>query len=399
MSVGRTAHKQAANLEKNVQTPNKFGYLCLDIRKNMPVLEKIVISDFRNIQLQELEFSPNINCISGNNGEGKTNLLDAIYYLSMTKSAFASSDKFNFRHGTEEFSIAGNYRMENGLSSRFALKMTSKGEKKVRRDDKPYPKVSSHVGVLPIVMVSPSDISMVSESGEERRRFVNAVLSQMDREYMSSMQQYNRLLMQRNRMLKDMDVDRSLMEVIDMKMSALAEPVYQARKRFVDELNPIVAEYYKAVSGGSEQVDIEYESELSKAGLDQILSASFDKDRMLKYTSSGIQRDDFAFRMNGHPIRRYGSQGQQKSFLVSLKFAQYEIMKRNYGFAPMLLLDDVFDKLDMGRISNLLQMVASNDFGQIFITDSNKVRMAGIVDGLTQDRAYFETSSGTFTRI
>ena len=395
----RTAHKQAANLEKNVQTPNKFGYLCLDIRKNMPVLEKIVISDFRNIQLQELEFSPNINCISGNNGEGKTNLLDAIYYLSMTKSAFASSDKFNFRHGTEEFSIAGNYRMENGLSSRFALKMTSKGEKKVRRDDKPYPKVSSHVGVLPIVMVSPSDISMVSESGEERRRFVNAVLSQMDREYMSSMQQYNRLLMQRNRMLKDMDVDRSLMEVIDMKMSALAEPVYQARKRFVDELNPIVAEYYKAVSGGSEQVDIEYESELSKAGLDQILSASFDKDRMLKYTSSGIQRDDFAFRMNGHPIRRYGSQGQQKSFLVSLKFAQYEIMKRNYGFAPMLLLDDVFDKLDMGRISNLLQMVASNDFGQIFITDSNKVRMAGIVDGLTQDRAYFETSSGTFTRI
>ena len=399
MSVGRTAHKQAANLEKNVQTPNKFGYLCLDIRKNMPVLEKIVISDFRNIQLQELEFSPNINCISGNNGEGKTNLLDAIYYLSMTKSAFASSDKFNFRHGTEEFSIAGNYRMENGLSSRFALKMTSKGEKKVRRDDKPYPKVSSHVGVLPIVMVSPSDISMVSESGEERRRFVNAVLSQMDREYMSAMQQYNRLLMQRNRMLKDMDVDRSLMEVIDMKMSALAEPVYQARKRFVDELNPIVAEYYKAVSGGSEQVDIEYESELSKAGLDQILSASFDKDRMLKYTSSGIQRDDFAFRMNGHPIRRYGSQGQQKSFLVSLKFAQYEIMKRNYGFAPMLLLDDVFDKLDMGRISNLLQMVASNDFGQIFITDSNKVRMAGIVDGLTQDRAYFETSSGTFTRI
>ena len=395
----RTAHKQAANLEKNVQTPNKFGYLCLDIIKNMPVLEKIVISDFRNIQLQELEFSPNVNCISGNNGEGKTNLLDAIYYLSMTKSAFVASDKFNFRHGTEEFSIAGNYRMENGLSSRFALKMTSKGEKKVRRDDKPYPKVSSHVGVLPIVMVSPSDISMVSDSGEERRRFVNAVLSQMDREYMSAMQQYNRLLMQRNRMLKEMDVDRSLLEVIDMKMSALAEPVYQARMRFVEELNPIVAEYYKAVSGGSEQVDIEYESELSKAGLDQLLSASFDKDRMLKYTSSGIQRDDFAFRMNGHPIRRYGSQGQQKSFLVSLKFAQYEIMKRNYGFAPILLLDDVFDKLDMGRISNLLQMVASNDFGQIFITDSNKVRMAGIVDGLTQDRAYFETSAGTFTRI
>lgn len=365
----------------------------------MPVLEKIVIADYRNIQLQEIDFSPNINCISGNNGEGKTNLLDAIFYLSMTKSAFASSDKFNFRHGTEEFSIAGTYRMPNGLSSRFALKMTSKGEKKVKRDDKPYQKVSEHVGVLPVVMVSPADVSMVSESGDERRRFVNAVLSQMDREYMSAMQQYNRLLLQRNKMLKDMVVDRALLEVIDMRMSALAEPIYKARKQFIQDLKPIVVEYYKALSGDSEQVDIQYESELSDTSLESILAASFEKDRIMKHTTSGIHRDDFAFTMNGHPIRRFGSQGQQKSFLVSLKFAQYEIMKRNYGYAPILLLDDVFDKLDMGRISNLLQMVASNDFGQIFITDSNKVRMAGIVDGLTQDRAYFETSGGMFTRI
>ena len=365
----------------------------------MPVLEKIVISDFRNIELQELEFSPNINCISGNNGEGKTNLLDAIYYLSMTKSAFASSDKYTFRYGTEEFSISGTYRMENGLSSRFSLKMTTKGEKKVKRDDKAYGKVSEHVGILPIVMVSPADISMVSESGEERRRFVNAVLSQMDREYMTSLQQYNRLLQQRNKMLKEMDPDRSLLEVIDMRMSALAEPIYQARKKFVEDLKPIIAEYYKAVSGGSEQVDIEYESELSKASLEELLAVSYDKDRILKYTTAGLQRDDFAFKMNGWPIRRHGSQGQQKSFLVSLKFAQYEIMKKNYGFAPVLLLDDVFDKLDMGRISNLLEMVSGKDFGQIFITDSNKVRMSGIVDGLTQDRAYFETTAGVFRKI
>ncbi|MBO5709389.1 MAG: DNA replication and repair protein RecF [Bacteroidales bacterium] len=365
----------------------------------MPILEKIVISDFRNIILQELEFSPNVNCVSGNNGEGKTNLLDAIYYLSMTKSAFALSDKFNFRHGTEEFSLSGLYRMENGLSSRFSVKMTSKGEKKMKRDEKQYGKVSEHIGVLPVVMVSPSDISMVSESGEERRRFVNAVLSQMDREYMTSLQQYNRLLLQRNKMLKEQDVDRGLLEVIDIRMSAFAEPVFQARKKFVEELTPIVQEYYKALSGDSEQVSIEYDSELSKASLEQILAASYDKDRALKYTSAGIQRDDFLFKMNGHPIRRYGSQGQQKSFLVSLKFAQYELMKKNYGFAPVLLLDDVFDKLDMSRISNLLEMVASNDFGQIFITDSNKVRMAGIVDKLTQDRAYFDTSAGTFRRL
>ena len=365
----------------------------------MPILEKIVISDFRNIQLQELDFSPNVNCISGNNGEGKTNLLDAIYYLSMTKSAFATSDKFSFRHGADEFSLSGTYRMENGLSSRFAMKMTSKGEKKVRRDDKAYGKVSDHVGILPIVMVSPSDISMVSESGEERRRFVNSVLSQMDREYMSSLQQYNRLLLQRNRMLKEHDHDRSLLEIIDMRMAACAEPVHQARRNFIDELRPIVADYYRDISGGTELVDIIYESELSKASLDMILQSSYEKDRIMKYTSSGVQRDDFIFVMNGHPIRRCGSQGQQKSFLVALKFAQYEIMKRKYGFAPMLLLDDVFDKLDMGRVSNLLQMVTGNDFGQIFITDSNKVRMAGIVDGLTRDRAYFDTVQGTFTRL
>jgi DNA replication and repair protein RecF len=365
----------------------------------MPVLEKIVISDFRNIELQELEFSPNINCISGNNGEGKTNLLDAVYYLSMTKSAFASSDKFTFRHGTEEFSIAGTYRMENGLASRFALKMTTKGEKKVKRDDKPYNKVSEHVGVLPVVMVSPADISMVSESGEERRKFVNAVLSQMDHEYLVALQQYNRLLLQRNKMLKDMNPDRSLLEVIDMRMAALADPIYKARKKFVEDLKPIVSEYYRLVSGGSEEVDITYETEMDKAPLDQLLAASYDRDRALRYTSSGLQRDDFGFTMNGWPLRRHGSQGQQKSFLVSLKFAQYEIMKRSYGFAPLLLLDDVFDKLDMGRISNLLQMVSGKDFGQIFITDSNKVRMSGIVDVLTQDRAYFETSAGTFKKI
>ncbi len=365
----------------------------------MPILEKIVISDFRNIQLQELEFSPNVNCISGNNGEGKTNLLDAIYYLSMTKSAFATSDRFTFRHGTEEFSLSGTYRMENGLASRFSLKMSTKGEKKIRRDDKPYGKVSEHVGVLPIVMVSPSDISMVSESGEERRRFVNAVLSQMDREYMTSLQQYNRLLLQRNRMLKDMQADQSLLEVIDMKMSSLAEPIFKARKQFVEDLKPLVAEYYRTLSGDAEQIGIEYESELSKAPLDLLLASSYEKDRIMKYTTSGIQRDDFIFTMNGHPIRRCGSQGQQKSFLVSLKFAQYEIMKGNYGFAPVLLLDDVFDKLDMGRISNLLQMVASKDFGQIFITDSNKVRMSGIVDGLTRDRAYYETVKGTFNKL
>lgn len=365
----------------------------------MPTLKKIVLQDFRNIVFQELAFSPKINCISGNNGEGKTNLLDAVWYLSMTKSAFASSDRFNFRHGTDAFALAGTYSMHSGPEARFSVQVDRSGEKKVRRDDKMYDKISEHIGVLPIVMVSPSDISLVSDSGEERRRFVNAVLSQMDREYLSSVQQYNRLLFQRNRMLKGGNPDEDLLGVFDFKMSELAAFIYAARERFVQDLMPVVSDYCRMLSGGQEEVLITYYSDISAGPLDQLLKANRDKDRYLKYTTAGIQRDDFLFKMNGYPIRRCGSQGQQKSFLVSLKFAQYEIMRREYGFAPMLLLDDVFDKLDMGRVSNLLGMVAGSDFGQIFLTDSNKVRMAGIVDNITEDRAYFETMAGVFKQI
>lgn len=363
----------------------------------MPILEKIVISDFRNIRLQEIAFSPNVNCISGNNGEGKTNLLDAIYYLSMTKSAFSSSDRYNFRHGTESFSIGGTFRMQNGTESRFSAEVKASGEKKFRRDDKPYGRISSHIGELPVVLVSPSDISLVSESGEGRRRFVNSVLSQMDREYLYSLQQYNRLLNQRNAMLKSPAADPALMEVLDERMEAVAQPVFAARKKFVEDISPAVAHYYDILSSGRERIGVEYSSDLFGESLAEVFRRHAGRDAALKYTTSGIHRDDFVFTIDGHPIRRCGSQGQQKSFLVSLKFAQYEIMKRSYGFAPTLLLDDVFDKLDMSRISNLLSMVAGNDFGQIFITDSNKVRMSGIVDAITRDRAYFETVNGTFT--
>ena len=365
----------------------------------MPVLNKIVIQDFRNIALQELSFSPNINCISGNNGEGKTNLIDAIYYLSMTKSALGSSDRFNFRYGTGAFAIAGSYLMPNGLESRFSIAVSSDGDKKVKRDDKPYKRVSEHVGVLPIVLVSPSDISMVSESGEERRKFVNAVLSQMDRAYLDNVQQYNRYLLQRNRLLKGQDPDGDLLDAFDARLSALAEPIAASRRSLVESLTPVVQAYYTELSGGREEVGIEYRTDLDAGPLDSKLRACRERDRALKFTSAGVQRDDFLFTMNGYPIRKCGSQGQQKSFLVSLKFAQYEIMKESYGFAPILLLDDLFDKLDMGRVSNLLSMVAGADFGQIFLTDSNKVRLAGIVDALTEDRSYFETVDGEFTRM
>ena len=349
----------------------------------MPSLKKIVVQDFRNITFQEIGFSPNVNCISGNNGEGKTNLLDAIYYLSMTKSAFPAPDAANFRFGTEGFTLGGNYLMENGLESRFALKVSREGKKLVR-DDKPYSRMGEHIGTLPVVMVSPGDIALVSDSGEERRRLSNAVLSQMDREYLAAVLSYNRLLAQRNRMLKDIVPDQALLTVIDERM---------------DELRPVVAEYYRLISGGGEEVSIEYKSDLTNCTLTEAFVSHREQDFKLRYTTSGIQRDDFLFSMNGHPIRRAGSQGQQKSFLVALKFAQYEIMKRSYGFAPMLLLDDVFDKLDLGRISNLIGMVAGADFGQIFITDTDSVRLSGIVDRMTDDRAYFTASAGEFTKM
>ena len=365
----------------------------------MPQLDKVAIQNFRNIEFQELEFSPNVNCILGNNGEGKPNLMDATWYVSMTKSAFAASDQFNFRHGTDSFSIAGTYRMENGTQSRFSVSCESRGVKKVRCNDKVYPKVSSHIGVLPIVMVSPSDVSLVSESGEERRRFANSVLSQMDQLYLANVQQYNRVLLQRNRMLKDGNADDGLLSVFDSQLDTYARAIGESRKAFVSDLQPVVSSLYRSLSGGRESVSIEYRTDLDRGSLRDLLAECRDRDAALRYTTAGVQRDDFIFKMGDHPRRRCGSQGQQKSFLVSLKFAQYEIMKKRYGFPPILLLDDVFDKLDMSRISNLLGMVAGSDFGQIFITDSNKVRMAGIVDGLTADRTYFEAAGGCFTRI
>ncbi len=366
---------------------------------NMPKLRKIVIKDFRNIEFQEIEFSPNINCISGGNGEGKTNLLEAIWYISMTKSSLSNSDSYNFRFGTQSFSLCGTYAMPNGTTSKFSIEVSHDGEKKIRRDDKVYPKISEHIGTLPIVMVSPADISLVSESGEERRKFINSVLSQMDRQYLSQVQQYNRYLLQRNKLLKAGVADEDLLSTFDEKLSMLAEPIFQRRKAFCTDMIPVVQRYYKEISGGKEEVSIEYRSDVSGAPLKEILKQRRDKDQIFKYTSAGIQRDDFIFTMNGHPIRRCGSQGQQKSFLVALKFSQYEIMKEAYGYPPIMLLDDLFDKLDPSRVENLLKVVSDRHFGQIFLSDPDQYRTKNIVDALTSDRAYFETKGGVFTKI
>ncbi len=365
----------------------------------MPTLKKIVISDFKNIEFQELEFSSNVNCICGDNGEGKTNLLDAIYYLSMTRSMFSATDRFIFRHDKDSFSLCGTYKMEEGPDVKFAVKSGTDGTKRLKRDDKPYDKFSSHIGVLPIVMVSPTDISLVSETAEERRKFVNAVISQMDREYLAAAQQYNRLLDHRNKLLKSGAPDKALLGVVGDMMEAQAVRIYDWRKKLVSDLSPVIKNYYAALSGGREKIGIEYKSDLDKGPLAERLAESLERDMAIGFTNAGVHRDDFIFTMDGWPIRKCGSQGQQKSFIVSLKFAQYEIMKTRYGFSPILLLDDVFDKLDMGRITNLLGMVAGSDFGQIFITDSNKTRLRDLLDGITADRAYFEAVAGTYNKV
>ena len=363
----------------------------------MAILNKIVVQNFRNIELQELEFCSNVNCLSGGNGEGKTNLLDAIWYLSMTKSATGSADSFNLRYGAPFFAIAGTYTLPSGQETRISVQVQG-GEKQMRRDDKPYSRLAAHIGLLPVVMVSPSDISLVSDSGDERRRFVNSVLSQMDIQYLGNVQQYSRLLQQRNSLLKEGNIDFGFLEAIDARMDAVAQPIFERRRDFVAGIAPVVQEYYSRISGGREMVSISYRSDLQKGKLTDVLKSHRDRDLLLHYTTSGMQRDDFIFEMGGHPIRKCGSQGQQKSFLVALKFAQYELMKRATGFPPMLLLDDLFDKLDLGRVQNLLSMVSGNEFGQIFLSDSNKVRLRGIVDGLTSERTYYEAKGGVFTK-
>ncbi len=364
----------------------------------MPRLETIHIADFRNIEEARLSFSPNVNCIVGGNGEGKTNLLDAIFYLSMVKSFLGRQDRYNVRYGQSSFALCGQYALESGLKTRISLQGGGP-EKILRRDDKAYKRFSTHIGLLPIVTVSPSDSALVSESGEERRRFADIVLSQMDAEYLRALSQYGRLLQQRNHLLKEPGTDSALLDVLDAQMGRESRVIYQARRQFTAQLLPVVADYYSRLSGGREEVSIRYRSELEQAPLEEWLLRGRERDFRMGFTGSGVQRDDFAFEMAGNPIRRCGSQGQQKTFLVALKFAQYEWMKQRGGTPPTLLLDDVFDKLDLNRTANLIAMVAQEDFGQIFITDCSADRLRPLVDGATTDRAYFHTQGGRFERI
>ncbi len=374
----------------------------------MPTLEKIIIQDWRNIRLQELEFCPEVNCISGGNGQGKTNLADAIYYLSTVKSAFSPNDKYNFRQGCNSFALGGTYLPGDGApSTHISIKVKDGADKQVSRDGKAYKRISEHIGLIPVVMVSPADSALVSDSADERRRFANLVISQMDSAYLDAVQRYTKLLSQRNAVLKGFQSSSpdateggtALLEAIDTRMEPLAQTIWQSRRVLADELRPRIEAIYEAISGGAEEVGIEYQSDLCRGTLREAFERHAARDRILGYTTAGIQRDDFIFTMKGNPIRRTGSQGQQKSFLVALKFAQFELMRQKSGSAPILLLDDLFDKLDISRTGELLKMVSGAGFGQIFLTDTDPSRCRRILESISAQSTYWEACSGEFKKL
>ena len=319
-------------------------------------LRRIIVQNFKNIGSADISFSPKINCICGNNGEGKTNLLDAVHYLSMTKSFLSVNDRYTYTYGKDEAVLHGTFQ-DGDREEDIAVSVRSDGAKAVRRNGKAYKRLSEHVGRIPVVMTAPPDISLIHDSGEERRRFLNMMISQMDREYLRSVSAYNSLLRQRNAALRQ-------------------------------EGTPDL---------GRESIGIRYRSDLEKAGLQELLEASIQKDRALGYTTVGVQRDDLEFSMDGYPLRKCASQGQQKSFIIALKMAQYSVMCSGRKDRPVLLFDDLFDKLDSGRVASLIRMVVEGDFGQIFITDTDEERLRRIVGGITDEGRFFNVSAGSIT--
>lgn len=361
-------------------------------------LEKISILNFKNIAEAELGFSANVNCLVGDNGTGKTNLVDAVYYLSMSKSSVGLTDGQAVRHGEGFFMLDGHYAAEAGKKREHIVCSFKKGGggKTIKRNSKEYERITEHVGLLPVVMISPADTALIHESGEERRRFLNAFLSQTDKSYLAAMVKYNHLLQERNRLLKTPAGFDEVMEVIDMQMTDLGRVIHDRRMEMVGRLAPLVGEYYRMLSSDREEVEITYKSELTERDFGELLAASREKDRICGFTCCGVHRDDLKMTILGYPIRKYGSQGQQKSMLLALKLAQFDLIREIRDVKPILLLDDVFDKLDLSRVEQLIGMVSSDRFGQIFITDSNKVRLDGILGKLTENYKLFEVRDGMF---
>lgn len=342
-------------------------------------LRRLSLLNFKNIAQQELALGPDINCLVGDNGAGKTNVLDAVYYLSMCKSSLAMTDGQSVRHGSDFFLIEGEYRTDAERTEQVVCSFARKSGKLLKRNGKEYERLSDHVGLLPVVVVSPADTALISDAADERRRFLNGFLSQLDRRYLQALVRYNAVLGERNKLLK-VSQDEDMLQIYDRQLIEHGQVVYQGRRELTERMRPVVSQFYRLLSGDREQVELTYKSELGDRSFAEVLLASRDRDRVNQFTTSGIHRDDLQLRIGGYPLRKYGSQGQQKSFLIALKLAQYALVAESLGEKPILLLDDLFDKLDAGRVEQLIRLVAGGGFGQILITDCNEGRLHAILD-------------------
>lgn len=362
-------------------------------------LERFELTNFKNFSQQILECSPGLNGLVGLNGMGKTNLLDAIYYLCMTKSNFHLPDRGAVLHGTDFFRLEGHF-IRDGQDVRIVAKVQPRKRKIITRNRVPYEKLSEHIGLLPVVFITPDDTLLVTEGSEGRRRFMDNTLSQMNAQYLNHLITYNRLLKQRNALLKKWGeqggYDRSLLQVYDQQMSHPAQYIYEQRSAFAKKLIPLFRELQQKISGEREVVGLTYQSHLQEDTLSGCWAAAAEKDRILQRTTTGIHRDDLQFTIGtDYALKRYGSQGQLKSYVLALKLAQYRLLHHDPTTPPILLLDDIFDKLDQQRVTQLLQLLTEENYGQVFLTDTDTERMAGIVGELNAPFRQFIVENGT----
>jgi len=357
------------------------------------ILRKLSILNYKNIAEATLELSPKMNCFIGRNGMGKTNVLDAIYYLSFCRSAGNPIDSQVIRHEEPFFMLEGNY--DEDLCISVAMKRGTK--KHFKRNKKEYKRLSEHIGLIPLVVVAPSDTLLIEGTSEERRKLMDMVISQYDRSYIDALVRYNNAHQQRNTLLKmeDEEPDPLLMQLWEEQMAESGEELYQKRKAFVDELIPVFQDYYQRISGGQERVGLSYVSHCQRGPLLEVIQRDRMKDRAVGYSLHGVHRDDLEFTLDGHPMRREGSQGQNKTYVIALKLAQFDFLKRTASqTTPLLLLDDIFDKLDAERVEQIVRLVSSDSFGQIFITDTNRDHLDQILRNSALDYRIFHVENG-----
>lgn len=364
------------------------------------ILKKLSILNYKNIREATLELSPKMNCFIGQNGVGKTNVLDAVYYLSFCRSATNPVDSMVIRHDEPFCVIEGEYA-ENSedaeISEVISCGMKRGTKKHFKRNKKEYKRLSEHIGLIPLVVVAPSDTLLIEGSSEERRHLMDIVISQYDRSYIDALSRYNNAHQQRNTLLKQEDQmpDPMLMDLWEEQMAEAGEQLYAKRSAFIEELMPVFQEYYQQISGGREQVGLQYVSHCQRGPLLEVIRRDRAKDLAVGYSLHGVHRDDLVFTLGGHPMRREGSQGQNKTYVIALKLAQFEFLKRTASqTTPLLLLDDIFDKLDSHRVEQIVRLVSSDNFGQIFITDTNRDHLDQILSTSALDYKIFHVENG-----